>query len=168
MTKFEELCGACVVSRQKFINYRDECSDFAVRVVNKLEDYFGMSNPNLVSYVPLDKEPEERLTYTVSAAIHLNEDSYWHFGVMLKFYDLSHDDNINMSDLIKLKIKIKKVDNHFVLKFGDKHEKFLIERDEDLIPFYDLVYREIKDYFDNNLEKFLNGEKPSLGFLDLG
>ncbi|PID85311.1 MAG: hypothetical protein CSB13_08680 [Chloroflexi bacterium] len=145
-TKYDELCQAYRTSRKNLLIYQDECQVFARDIVNGMIEYFEWPTSQEITYIPLGEgiDPSNRF-YAISAAMQMDDDSFWHFGL-----ELSVEEPGGSYPLpFLLSFFIKKIGNVFVVKLGPKGKEFKIpeNRRRDLEPLYDIVFKHITHFF---------------------
>lgn len=145
-SKYDELCQTYRNSRKAFLNYQDECQTFARDVVDGMIDYFEWPTSQEITYIPLgeDIDPTNRF-YAISAAMQMDDESFWHFGLELTLEEPSGAFPVPFL----MSFFIKKVGNTFIVKLGPKGKEFNIpeERRGELAPFYDIVFKHITNFF---------------------
>ena len=85
MSKFEELCQSYSDARNKYIRFRDECFDFAAQLIKGFVDYYEIPSEQ-VKIVPTHEEVKPNTVYSIRGAMNLDDDTYWHLGLILNFY----------------------------------------------------------------------------------
>lgn len=157
MSKFEELCRAYAVARKNYFDYRDTCCKFAHTLVSGMIDYFKCPKEQ-IKFIPLKGEVEPNSSYTVMGAIHLDDDTFWHLGVMLTLYEAP---NVFPHQPVLLQLLIKKVDDYFIVKLGTKRQEFTIHEDkpDEFNPFYEFIFVLIKENHEKGLQRFLGKEQ---------
>ncbi len=155
MTKFEELCEIYTKAENDFYNYKWKCIDFAKNMGNGVANYLGCKTED-IQYYSYDSEGKTHETHHRDA-LFLRKDTFWHFGMGINLYRVgqNYPDMLHMFDLA---IKGKK--KSFIVQFPQLNERFTINpnKSEDFQPMYDLIFNNIKDRFENQLEKFLKNE----------
>lgn len=145
-SKYDELCHTYKNSRKIFLAYQDDCQMFARDVVDGMIEYFEWPTSQEITYIPLGEEidPSNRF-YAISAAMQMDDDSFWHFGLELTLEEPSGAYPIPFL----MSFFIKKIGNNFVVKLGPNGKEFRIpeERREELEPFYDIVFKHITHFF---------------------
>jgi hypothetical protein len=153
MSKFDELCKAYTKSRNDYFVYQDESFKFALKLANEFIDYFGIPKEQ-IKYIPANKEPVEDTNYTIWGSIHLDNDTFWHLGILLTLYEKP---NIYPNQPIKIVIKFKKDNSVFIVKIKNSEQEFKINPliKTDYYVFYDHIYDGIKIMFNDQLQQFL-------------
>ncbi len=155
MTKFEELCEIYTNAENDFYNYKWKCIDFAKKMGNEVANYLGCKTED-IQYYSYDKEGNPQEVHPRDA-LFLRKDTFWHYGMGINLY-ISGNKDPSMSHQFEMAIKGKK--KSFIVQFPKLNEKFTINpnKPEDFQEFNDLIFNNIKDHFENQLEKFLKQE----------
>jgi len=155
MTKFEEICEIYTQAENDFYNYKWKCIDFAKNMGNEVANYLGCKTED-IQYYSYDNEGNPHEAHTRDA-LFLRKDTFWHYGMGINLYIIGNKDP-SMSHLFDLAIKGKK--KSFIVQFPELKEKFTINptKPEDFQPVNDLIFNNIKDRFEDQLEKFLKQE----------
>lgn len=153
MTKFEELCQAYTNSRKYYFDYRDSCYQFTGGLMGKISSRLGIPMEQL-EFIPLKEEPKPNTKYSISGAMHLDDDTYWHIGIRITLYEKP---NILPHQPVLVRILIKKKDNIFTVRLGPAGEVFPIrqEVEEEYNTFIDAMFSLIKNGFETGLQRFL-------------
>jgi hypothetical protein len=145
-TKFDELCQTYKDSRRAFLAYQQDCQVFARDVVDGMIEYFQWPTTQEITFITLGEEmdPNNRF-YAISAAMKMDDESFWHFGLELTLEEPSGAFPLPFL----MSFFIKKINDAFVVKLGPKGKEFRIpeERREELAPFYDIVFKHITHFF---------------------
>jgi hypothetical protein len=158
MTRFEELCKIYTKAEKDFSNYRWKCIDFAVEMGDGVADYLECKKEDIQYYLVSNAGQPGEATQPKEAhprdALFLENDTFWHYGMGINLY-IEGIKNPAMSYIFDLAIKGKK--NNFVVDFPKQQKKFDIDpnKPEDFQPVHEFIFDEIKNRFDNELEKFL-------------
>ncbi|HEX7468754.1 MAG TPA: hypothetical protein VF324_09255 [Methanobacterium sp.] len=158
MTKFEELCKIYTKAEKDFSNYRWKCIDFAVAIGDGVADYLECDKEDIQYYLvsnlgqpggtapPKETHPRD--------ALFLENDTLWHYGMGINLY-LEDIKNPAMSYIFDVALKGEK--DSFMVEFPKQQKKFNINpsKPKDLQPMYEFIFDEIKNRFENELEKFL-------------
>ena len=164
MTKFDELCQAYATSRKNYFDYRNACHDFISRLVKKTIKYLEIPEEQ-VKLIPLSEEVKDQCDYSISEAMHLDEDTFWHIGIKITLYE---QPDIVPHQPVLIWLMVKKNDGSFLVKLGPGSKDFMIRPNEekDYIHFIDTVFLSIKNSFELELQHFLEGEEKTrrIGF----
>ncbi|MBE2219906.1 MAG: hypothetical protein IAF02_00105 [Anaerolineae bacterium] len=150
-SKYEMLCQTYRASRKTFLAYQEDCQIFARDVVDGMIEYFEWPTSQEITYIPLGEEidPNNRF-YAISAAMQMDDESFWHFGL-----ELSVEEPSGAYPLpFLMSFFIKKIGDTFVVKLGPNGKEFRIpeERRGELSPFYDIVFKHIVHFFTNKYQ----------------
>ncbi len=152
MNKFQEMCNSFTKSCNNFFSYRDECMGFLTNLINGFIEYCEIPKEQ-IKCIPLNQELKENWQYTVLGSMHLDDDTYWHIGLILTLYRAP---NTFPHQPVKMIFKVKKNQDCFLLRFGEVEDVFEIRNPEgDLPKYYDFVVRSIKSHFEEGLQRFL-------------
>jgi len=144
---------------EEFNDYQKESIKFFNQFLESFMEYFTLEPENLVL---LSWEAEGKQTTESPKAMQLNPDSFWHvrMGIKLKVKDV----NIPEQNLL-FEMSFKKYKGNYIMRLGNTQS---IE-----IPFADgqwhhyeflrYVYEFLVDFYQNDLEKFL--DRPELNRL---
>ncbi len=156
MTRFEKLCQSFATARKRYFNYETECIEFGEKMVAGLVNYLECP-PEQVNYYPPDKESDPNVRYNIYGASKLGEDGFWQIGIGIGLYE---SPNVRPQENVRSTLLIKKVDSHFVVKYGkEASEEFRVggECEDGLREFYHHIYKEIKELYDMELETIKGG-----------
>ncbi len=166
MSKFGELCKSYKTSRDNYFSYRDESVGFARELMDKYIEYLQVPKENF-KFVPLDKDPKPDTRYSLFAAIHLNNDSFWHLGLQITIYSALNE---FPQQPILVRFMFKKTDkNTFSIKISEQDSGHSIcrENESDFSEFFEFLQSQIRDNFENGLQEFLEQSAPirTIGFV---
>jgi len=159
-TRYQDLCQALEGARRRFHDYRSDCVFFAATFARGLTEYLGGPR-ELVSFEPVGGARVGDGPTEVADAMHLDEDTYWHFGLQLRF---TADKS---ADVVPLRIRFKKIESRYVVNlFG--HEDFELAEPTPaaLQPVYDELVASVRRHYDDGLRLFLDrrGQNLHLAF----
>ncbi len=145
-TKYDEICKTYRQSRKAFREYQEDCQNFARDLVDGMVEYFEWPHSQEITYIPLGEEidPTNRF-YAISAAMQMDDDSFWHFGL-----ELAVEEPGGAYPLpFVMSFFIKKVGALFIVKLGPQGKEIKIHEDRrrELDPFYDAVFVQIMSFF---------------------
>ncbi|EPA9110275.1 hypothetical protein ACQ711_001140 [Serratia liquefaciens] len=165
MSKFEEICAAYKVSKDKYNTYRTESMDFAVSFGRKYIQYLGLEK-QYFRWVPEDDQNTASTGITIPGAMHLDDDSYWHLGLKIRVF--SAPNVMPQQDLLIIFMFKKVANGEFAIKIRDDDKPHIIEMDKDAsyTVFFSYLQKLILDIYQDDLEDFLQSEKSSrrIGF----
>lgn len=158
MSKFEELCQSYSDARNKYIRFRDRCFAFAAQLVKGFVDYYEIPSEQ-VKFVPSHEDVKPNTEYSLRGSMNLDDDTYWHFGLILNFY-VRPGVLPEQSFLYNFKIK-EGEGEQFKVRIGDLEEEFVIDpnNSEDFQRFYDFLFSITKKDFEEGLQHFLDQEQ---------
>jgi hypothetical protein len=165
MTKFEELCSLFSENMQAYHEYEKEAWALAEKIKNKMVQYLG---------IPADQREEDylktippgnynlALTYTIPGSVHLEDDGFWHFGLVLVIREspkvIAPIENV----LIHLKFKL---DHDKYQVFWGADQSIAIESDTQIDTLVEKLFALLKNRYENYgslLYKELNSEKSGV------
>jgi len=164
MTKFQELAEAYARASQRGTQYRQEIINLATAIGRGFETYLSCPSGTVGYYPVVGKtvqEVESDRLYSILQALEIDEgDSYWHFGLKIKlnpltWYGLHFAFFIRPPEyLIRLMPDAAEVTVNAPLQ------------NDSLLPLFDAVHKQITDYFDTGLSRFLErgGQPRKIGF----
>ncbi len=159
-SRYQQLCQALEDARKRFSDYRSDCVFFAATFARGLAEYLGGPR-DLVAFEPVAGVRVGDGPTDVKDAMHLDEDTYWHFGLRLR---LCADQAV---DAIPLRIRFKKIEGRYVVNlFG--HEDFELAEPSPaaLAPVYEELFNSVRRHYDDGLRLFLDkrGQNLHLAF----
>ena len=164
-TKFKELCMAFGRAQNQFQNYKNDCHNFAVEMVNELKIYFQIPESQFSLY-HIDGQNEFSLVQPeLINAISLRPDSMWQFGIGLTV--CSAPETLP-KELILIPILIRRdLDANYFLRYGEQEQEFKIEKPEkyNFIPFFDYLHQTIVRSYDEELAHFIGQDtRRTIGY----
>jgi hypothetical protein len=153
---YQQICKAFETARENYAAYRSECALFAGIFSRGFAEYLGGVR-DAVSYEPLKGVREGDGPVDVQEAMHLDEDTYWHFGVMMRVAGGKAD------DVVRFQVRFKKIEKRWVISlFG--HEDFELSEPNGatLQPVYELLVASIKRHYEDGLRLFLDKRGQNL------
>lgn len=164
MSKYDELCQAYATSRHVYVEYRDACFGFSQALLEAMIHFLEVPDGR-IRLVPVNREPDPEAVYSLAGAMHLDEDSYWHFGVVV---DLGDPAGTFPPQAVLLKLLVKRHEGTFCLKLGQEGEDIEIREgySQDLGDFMENVFLTIKESYEQGLQQFLDKEETTrkIGF----
>lgn len=169
MSKFEDICRTYWKTRRQFLDYEEECRDFARGLVDGIINYFEWPHHQEITYIPLGEEinPNDRF-YALAGAMRMDDESFWHFGV-----ELTAEEPGGAHPLpFLMSFFIKKVGQQFVVKLGPKGNEIRIHEDkkgkqDELIPFYEEVFNQILRFLAKDYQNAITHQRMEPGFIML-
>jgi hypothetical protein len=164
VSKFDELCQAYASSRKAYVDYRDACFGFAQALIEGLLAFLQVPEGR-IRLVPVNRDPDPEAAYSLAGAMHLDEDTYWHVGVVV---DLSDPAGAFPPQAVLIKLLVKRHDGAFYVRLGEDDEDMRV-RDaspEDLALVMEHVFETIKDSYEQGLQQFLDQDESTrkIGF----
>lgn len=169
MSKYNEMCESYKNSQAKFFEYQESCRGFAKEFIYGFLSYIEIPKEDY-TFVPTDKEPDPGSKYSLFGAMHLNEDTYYHIGIIVTLR--SNPAGVPRQDL-KFVLRLKQLDEVFLTKVLDDEDPIRVVPGDaaGYKTVYDHIVTTIKNFLENELQNFLRtGEQPSrsIGFCNNG
>jgi hypothetical protein len=97
--------------------------------------------------------------------MRMDAQSFWHFGVELNLMEISGAYPLSLV----LSFFIKKVGQNFIVKLGPNGREIKIPEDKqgELEPFYEAVFRQIKEFLAKRYIQAITGQDKEYGFITL-
>jgi hypothetical protein len=154
MSKFDELCKSFEESRRHFEAYRDEHFNFADQLIRGLIEYFEIPQSQ-IKFRPADGTADRDSNYTMRGAMHLGDDTFWHLGIIITFYE--KPDRFPHQP-ISFDFRMKKKEDKFIIQNKPQDKEHIIDPNsqQDFTQFYDNLFDGIRDYF--SFQAFLEKE----------
>jgi hypothetical protein len=155
-TPYQLICKAYAISRENYAAYRSECALFAGTFSRGFADYLGGAR-DAISYESLRGVREGDGPVDVQEAMHLDEDTFWHFGMQIKVA------GEKSNDVVRVAVRFKKIERRFVISlFG--HEDFEITEPNALTlePVYEVLVASIRRHYEDGLRLFLDKRGQNL------
>ena len=166
MTKYENIAKLYHDSRLKFRQYEEECPTFSRELVTGLLKYMDWPREQEINYLAVGEEidPNNKF-YALAGAMEMDTESFWHFGVELRVQEASGAYPLSLV----LSFFIKKVGTEFIVKLGPKGREIKIPESKrgHLEPFYDVVYRQIMEFFTKHYVQAITGNETQFGFITI-
>ncbi len=146
MSRFQEVVKAFAAAKKKYDGYYSQCAYFAGAFSRALVDGFGWPR-DLVSW----ERPGAGEVERVEDALVLEGDTYWHLGLRLRLQESSAP-----ADDLQLKVRFKRIGDHFVLELFEGVEFEMREPTaESFQPVLDALFDEITTSYHRGLDLFL-------------
>jgi len=156
-TRYADLSHAFEDARKRFSDYRSDCVFFAATFARGLTEF--MQGPrDLVSFEPVGGARVGDGPVEVQEAMHLDEDTYWHFGIRMGV--AAGDKAV---DAVRLHIRFKKIEGRYVVNlFG--HEDFELTEPTPaaLSPVYEELFVSVRRHYEDGLRLFLDKRGQNL------
>lgn len=166
MSRYEDLVRSYSHARKMFRDYEDTCRNFARDLVFGMVEYFEWPQDREITYIPLGEEldPNNKF-YALAGAMRMDAQSFWHFGVELNLMEASGAYPLSLV----LSFFIKKVGPNFIVKLGPNGREIKIPEDKqgELEPFYEAVFRQIKEFLAKRYVQAITGQENEYGFITL-
>lgn len=154
-TPYQLISKAYAISRENYAAYRSECALFAGIFSRGFAEYLG--GRDAITYESLRGVRKGDGPVDVQEAMHLDEDTFWHFGMLIRV------DGKKTTDLVRIEVRFKKIEKRFVISlFG--HEDFELGEPNALTlePVYELLVLSIRRHYEDGLRLFLDKRGQNL------
>ncbi len=153
MSRFEQLCETLRQTRRQYYAYREECSAFMSTFMMGLREYLDVPD-GYCEYYATQGHWKGRKVPGLTAAMHLDDDSYFHIGVVI---DLVEKPDTFPTEPNGFILKLKKRDNAFEVILPDD-KQFVIDAvsEEAFEPVYEHMFNIMRKRYDNALREFLD------------
>lgn len=111
MSKYDELCDALGAVRGEYYQYRQECFLFVGQFVAGLAEYLGAPEGSVSLYARQGSFAGRKVDGP-AAAMHLGDDTFWHFGIAL---DLNEKEGGLTYHTVGFDLRLKKQGDQFLL-----------------------------------------------------
>jgi hypothetical protein len=161
MSKFEELCSAYSEVKREYNTYHHECMAFVGMLVDGLREYLDAPEGDVTLYAKSGSYMGRKVDGP-AAAMHLDDDTFWHFGVAIDLYE---ETNQMPMHCVGFDMRLKKVGHKFMLHVeGGPPFELSKENPDRLVPVYDFMFQFIKARYENSFSEFLLKGDPSRRF----
>ena len=147
MSRFEELCQAYALAKQKTKSSRDACRKFADSFISGMKDYFQ---------APIERQ-EERF----------DEHGLMHFETYLTLYENPKNPDDSCSEVVVVYWSLEKIlDNYILTIYPWMNEFKLFENEWDKFELvYEFIFERIKEAY---LDQITWSEKEKITVRKLG
>ena len=166
MSKYKQLMQSYSYARKSFRDYEETCRNFARDLIFGMVEYFEWPQDREITYIPLgeDLDPNNKF-YALAGAMRMDAESFWHFGVELNLMEASGAYPLSLV----LSFFIKKVGSDFIVKLGPHGREIKIPENKQgqLEPFYEAVFRQIKEFLNKHYIQAITGQEKEYGFITI-
>jgi hypothetical protein len=166
MSKYDELAQSYSRARKSFRDYEEVCRNFARDLIFGMVEYFEWPRDREITYIPIGEEldPNNKF-YALAGAMRMDAQSFWHFGVELNVMEASGAYPLSLV----LSFFIKKAGSNFIVKLGPNGREIKIpeEKQDQLAPLYDVVFRQIKDFLAKQYIHAITSQEKEYGFITI-
>lgn len=153
MSRFQDVKKAFAVARKKYDGYYSQCAYFAGAFSRALVDGFGWPR-ELVTW----ERPGAGPVAQVEDALVLEEDSYWHLGLLLRLSEESEPD-----DALRIALRFKRAGDRYLMELFPGVEFDVAEPTAVAFqPVLDVLYEEIAMHYERGLDLFLENRAGKL------
>lgn len=152
MSKFEELCAALSAVREEYSAYRQQCMAFIGQLKQGLAEYLDAPEGS-IAFFAVEGSFAGRRVDGPAASMHLGDDTYWHFGIVL---DLFEEEGLMPYHNVGFRFRLKEVAGIYVLHVEDS-QQFEIPVDDPsrAKAVYDFIFQHLKNRYRNAFHNFL-------------
>lgn len=152
MTRFEQLCSAYSGVKREYESYRSECLQFAALLLDGLREYLE-SPEGFVSLYAKSGALAGRKVDGPAAALHMGDDTFWHFGIAIDLYEESNQFPMHC---VGFDMRLKKVGHKFILHVeGGPPFELSKENPDRLMPLYEFIFQYTKGRYENSFNEFV-------------
>ena len=153
MSRFQDVNKAFAAARKKYDGYYSQCAYFAGAFSRALVDVFGWPR-ELVTW----ERPGAGPVAHVEDALMLEEDSYWHLGLLLRLAE-----DARPEDTLRIALRFKRAGDRYLLELFPGVEFDVVEPTSAAFqPVLDALYEEIALHYERGLELFLENRAGKL------
>jgi hypothetical protein len=164
MSKYDDLCQAYANSRKAYVDYRNACFGFAQELLEGLFSFLQVPEGR-IRIVPVSREPDPEAVYTLSSAMHLDEDTYWHVGVVVDLMDAA---GAFPPQAVLIKLLLKRHDGVFFVRLGQDGDDMKVRegQPQDMALVMEHIFGAVKESYDQGLQQFLDQDESTrkIGF----
>ena len=152
MTRFNELCSAYAEVNRQYGVYRTECMAFVGQLVTGLRQYLEAPD-GFVSLYAKQGSFAGRKVDGPTAAMHLADDTFWHFGIALDLYEESGQLPYHC---VGFDFRLKRVGNKFMLHVDSGPVFELTKENPDGFgPVYEYLFQFVKNRYQDSFSEFV-------------
>jgi hypothetical protein len=153
---YQQICQALATARENYAAYRSESALFAGILSRGFAEYLGAAR-DAVGYESLKGVREGDGPVDVQEAMHLDEDTYWHFGVVIRVA------SEQSTDVLRFQVRFKKIEKRWVVSlFGHEDFELVEPSTTSLEPVYELLVASIRRHYEDGLRLFLDKRGQNL------
>jgi len=166
MSKYQEIAELYHQTRLSFREYEEDCSTFARELVTGFLEFMGWPREQEINYLAVGEEidPGNKF-FALAGAMEMDTEAFWHFGVELRLQESSGAYPLSLV----LSFFIKKIGSDYVVKLGPKGREMKIPQSKrgSLEPFFDVIFRQIKEFLTQNYQQAITGNQKEFGFITI-
>ena len=152
MSKFNELCAAYGDVKRQYDDYRKECMLVVGAMVAGLREYLEAPDGYVSLYCKHGAWAGRKVDAPI-AAMHLGDDTFWHFGISMDLFEQSGQLPFHT---VGFDIKLKKVGHKYIVQC-EEGPVFEVTRDspDGFRPLYDFIYHFAKKRYHDSFSDFI-------------
>lgn len=165
MSKFDEMCDAAIESRRMWSEFRNWAYRELVTLVNGFVAHCEIPSDN-ISFLPLDKEPEERKKYAIPGATHYDKDGFWHLGLCLNLSRPKPGATV-FQQLVLIEICVTRKEGKMTVRLGreGRPRELDLTNQNQRKDFYDEIVGQVKHVYEAaTAEAIQNQTMVKIGF----
>jgi hypothetical protein len=152
MSKFEELCSAYSGVKREYDTYRHECMAIVGTLLTGLREYLEAPE-GFVSLYAKGGGMAGRKVDGPSAAMHMADDTFWHFGIAIDLYE---ETNQMPMHCVGFDMRLKKVGHKFILHVeGGPPFELSKDNPDRMAALYDFIFQFIKGRYECSFAEFV-------------
>lgn len=152
-TRYQELCRAYAKNLTDFKQYKETCYRFLDQLMVKLQDAFDIPPERLCLR---SKQDPKQHTDNLAEAMDMQKDTFWHVRISITVFA---DPEGQVKERMSFEVMVKKLPTHYILAIPNEQEFIIDDNPEhnwDFSPFFDYVFNSLKNFYEHELERFLN------------
>lgn len=168
-TKFEMMCEYYWSAYEQRIKNRDESFDFLKKFKKQILEYLMIPEEDLKFFPiednPMDYYEDQKGKQSNLHVFSLSEDGFFNIGFSFKVYKAK---NVFPNTILNFKMKFRKCNEVFKLKFGNTEKLFDVLPDEQgsFIEALDFICNLVEKYFSNeNVHIEESGKSTKIGYI---
>ena len=146
-------------SQEALERYEGQCRGFIRRLHQRFLEYLGSTEDQVewVAFADSDEALEAKgyVDATYDRSMIRYDDAVYQFAFKLV---------LKPSHLV-IHVRVKMLDDHFVVRAGEKEHKVSASSDEELNDFVAELYRITLEHIENRYDDFVRGKASSIGFI---
>lgn len=155
MSKYDELCDALGDVRGEFYEYRKSCFLFVGEFVAGLVEYLGAPEGSVSLYARGGSFAGRKVDGP-AAAMHLADDTFWHFGIAL---DLNDKGGGLSYHTVGFDLRLKKQGDTFLLQVDNGPQLTIPAGNGAGNPsVYESMFTFLQGRYQNSFQEFLGGD----------
>ncbi len=152
MSKFEELCEAYRAVNAEYFSYRNDCMELIGQLAIGLREYLDAPE-GAVNLFAKGGAYAGRKVDGPLAAMHLADDTFWHFGVAI---DIHQEEGMIPIHCVGFDMRLKQIGRKFILHVeGGPPFEVSQENPESIAQVYEFIFQFIKSRYETTFREFV-------------